>query len=288
MADVNFQSINVDVFPTTYRTKYLQGKYTSEENFVNILNSLTDNNSYVLSWENQVLKVVIHGYYFEIRQFTGSNLPSNLWLGIKIESGESNSNALVSFLTSSTTLDENDLFTGLYYVQSSTQPNISLSPAEASNYTIYWLRVTDASGNINPYRVRFDADSIKYSEGVNVRDEFSTILNTLETKQDDLSAGDGLDLTNNTMSIKSSEMLKLNSLPGKGTALKPVYFNSSGQAVASNGNVGLSWAAMSGGYRSQWIYMQDGTLKSGTTMYASVSSPDDSVGNNGDIWIKYS
>ena len=70
------QSDHVKVFPSTYRTEYLQGKYTSEENFVNIINSITDIKSYVLDWTFPVLKVVINGYYFEIR-LSNQNLSPN-------------------------------------------------------------------------------------------------------------------------------------------------------------------------------------------------------------------
>ena len=61
-----YPSSNVDVFPSTNRVVYPQGKLTSENNFVNIINSITDYKSYVLNFSNKLLEVIIHGYYFKI------------------------------------------------------------------------------------------------------------------------------------------------------------------------------------------------------------------------------
>lgn len=273
------QSGNINVFPTTYRTQYLEGKYTSENNFVNILNSLTDIDSYVLgdiddngSWQSPWLRVVIHGYYFEIRM---SSLSANMWLGIKVERGAVHSNALVNFSDSSTTMDENNEFKGLSMEISATEP----SYPESDYYDYYWLNVTDKNGKI-VNRVRLKADSIKYDNNNSVRQE-------LDSKQDIMSAGNGIVIDNNITSIDPDEYKKLQSLNSKGSDTQFIYFNSSGEAVATRTTKGSAYTQSSAYGKSQATYTQDGVLKEGISIYASVNSPDNSQGKVGDLWFKY-
>ena len=61
-------SSNIFVFPCVSRGEQydLASKLMSEKNITNIIKSITDEESYIISWVNGVLKCVIKGYYFEI------------------------------------------------------------------------------------------------------------------------------------------------------------------------------------------------------------------------------
>jgi len=293
----NYPSINVTVFPTTYRTKFLSGKYTSEQNFVNILNSITDYNSYVLDYRNSVLKVVIHGYYFEIGN--QNSLPANLWLGIIIESGESNSNALVAFDTkSSTDIDLNNEFKALVYETDKEDDPFTADPGE--NYRIYSLHVTDRNNNIINKR-RFKSDAITYEDrqaGV------ITVGEALDRKQNNLivKGESGLELDANTSELKINDtnLNRLNNLNNKGTPSggvgnrkqKLFYFNENGVAINSTENIGYLWKNETIGnintYSSQPVYVLNGDITGGQVTYASINSPNNNIGKDGDIWFKYS
>jgi hypothetical protein len=293
MSIANYASGNVKVFPSTYRKLYPQGKYTSENNFVNILNSLTDIDSYVISADNDTLKVVIHGYYFEISNFKGNdNNWINIWLGICIESGN---NALVNYSTQKVadltqitedekeslyTLDDDNGFTGLIWSDG--------KPTSNSNnyYTYYFLQVSDEKGNIIN-KVKLTTDSIK----TNHKNDLTT---ELDRKQYLLKAGQGIaKITNNQdneneVGLNTTEYNKLSNLPNKGgssTSSKLFYFNEDGIAVNNDKlNVGSRGSGTSK-IESQGVYILDGTITAGQTFYASTDNP--SGGNKGDIWFKY-
>ena len=260
---------SVSVFPTTYRTKIMNGKYTSEENFVNILNSITDINSYVISFEDGVLKMVIHGYYFEVL----INKTSNMSFGIVVESGDSKSNALVRYDNmAATDLDENNNFMGLYYSTS------GVPSKDVGSNSLYTLKVTDNDGNVIN-KLKFSADSVQYNDSM-------TISQAVDTKQDNLSTGDGIEIRENRISVKPENFRQLTSLRSKGSnpaGQKIVYFNSSGEAVESQSNVGTNW----NGEYAQNTYLKGGVITGGQKIYASTESPNNSVGEIGDIWFKY-
>ena len=209
------QSNNINVFPSAYRTDTLQGKWTNENNFVNILNSLIDVDSYVLSYVDNILKVVIHGYYFEID--VNLNSYSDLWLVIRLEKGAEGSDALVRFDNGSPNgLDENNQFYGISLEE--TDP----SDKYETDYRYHYLKVQNAAAPgtvIN--KVRLSADSIGY-------DTYNTVKDELDSKQDTLTPGNGLTLTSDSqISIKDSDFAKLEGLNNKGANDTFVYFNSS-------------------------------------------------------------
>jgi hypothetical protein len=57
----------VDVFPCVKRDD-VDSRLMSEKNITNILKSVTDKESYVISWDGEVLKCVVKGYYFEVKE----------------------------------------------------------------------------------------------------------------------------------------------------------------------------------------------------------------------------
>ncbi len=64
------KSNNLFVFPCVSREARfdLDAKVLSEKNITNIIKSVTDKESYIISWDNNSnLRCVIRGYYFEIK-----------------------------------------------------------------------------------------------------------------------------------------------------------------------------------------------------------------------------
>ena len=84
-------SNDVFVFPCVSRNtddeqKNLDAKLMSEKNITNIIKSITDKESYIISWENSILKCVVRGYYFEIayaKPDTQTDLYLHLHLGTR-------------------------------------------------------------------------------------------------------------------------------------------------------------------------------------------------------------
>ena len=83
-------STNVKVFPCATRESDngLDSKLLSEQNITNIIKSVTDNHSYIISWDNDTLKCVIKGYYFEISgQRIGGDLYAHLQMNGDVLNG---------------------------------------------------------------------------------------------------------------------------------------------------------------------------------------------------------
>jgi hypothetical protein len=76
MSYVNSTNI-LSVFPCVSRgADYDSGsksKLMSEKNITNIVKSITDKESYIISWNADNLKCVVQGYYFEIKVSTSPN-----------------------------------------------------------------------------------------------------------------------------------------------------------------------------------------------------------------------
>lgn len=240
-----FDSKGVTVFPSVYRTLFTDGKFTSEQNFINILNSITDIDSYVLNSESNInqlseqatLKVVIHGYYFEISAKSLPQSKGNLYLAILVENADTSGKSLVDYEnTKTTSLDSGGVFKGLFY-------NNSKPSKSEENYSHYFLQVTDNSGNLIN-KVRLKADSIEYADGQSVTAELDSKQDTLKTTTNSgifikenneisIANGDG-EGVNKTPNYKD----RLDSLIDVGSGINPIYFNSNGLATPSSANVG--------------------------------------------------
>lgn len=281
-------SSKINVFPSNYRTEFPSGKFTSEYNFVNILNSITDLKSYVLEW-NSELKVVINGYYFEVQGYNKSEVIGsgikNIWLSIVVEDG---GNSLVRFNGEPQNLDQGGKFYGLSFTE--------IAPTNVPRGTkLYTLQILKNGKECN--KARLYADSIR----INGSDE--NLFDELKYKQYELSGGSksasvpgqGIaEITNNRginyISIDDDEMNKLNGLKNKGSNTKFVYFNDKGIANTSNQTVGEGYTIddkASGKVHSSSARINLGEFVNGVTVWGSTKSPTNGEGKNGDIWLKY-
>ena len=275
------QSTNVQVFPSTYRITDPRGKFTSEQNFVNILNSLVDYKTsepgYVLSWDSGLLKVVIHGYYFEIT--TAKEQYSNLWASIIVED---KTGCLVSYSDSSINLDVGTEFHGISLDASN--PGTSTKAPEGC--TLYSLQVLSAGEIVN--RARLSSESVRYKE------TDTSVGNKIDEKQNIITAYSPLTLTADSKLTfddhtgNHGEYVKYKEQTSKGSEYKHIYTNSNGEIVASSSSVGKKGSTESGVTKSQGVYMVDGSITAGQTFYASTNNPTSSDGEIGDFWFKYS
>ena len=287
----NFLSDNVRVFPSAYRITKAEGKYNSEENFTNIINSIVDVDSYVISLSsNNTLKIVIHGYYFEILNFTiSSNEYRNCWVAIRVEKGN---DALVNYTNGSINeLDSNsNYFEGLKVGTSESDLGI---PQSSTDYAYYKLHVSENGSLLN--QVKFSSTSIYYKG-----DTGTTLSSKIDTKQDKLTAGNGIDsskLNNNTVELIPGYVTSLESMKSaKGSNTNPVYINSSGQVTPIGGSSGTPQVNVPNKTNckyTQAALISGGQLsESGVRFYTSTFSPSDAgasdIGSNGDFWFKYS
>ena len=60
------QSKNVIVFPSANRVEYSKSMQLSEDNFANIVRTVTDYHDYIISINESVSEFVLHGYYFRL------------------------------------------------------------------------------------------------------------------------------------------------------------------------------------------------------------------------------
>jgi len=258
-------SSNVSVFPSTYRNQYQTSKLTSENNFVNIINAIINrpNGSYVVSHENNVLRLVIHGYYFEVTNWTKS---PNLVASIKVEN---NGFSLVRHDNLSIdNLDQNSIFYGLDISEG--------NPVNGSdeNYTTYSLQITDSSNNIINQE-RLTTDVIEWGKSG------KTLSTRLDELQEQLVVGDNSGLTlssdKKTLALNLKYKNSLDNLGNKGgSGNKLIYFDNDGVVKDSTSTIGTD---------HQIVYVNNGTLTAGAKITISNSNP--SGGNNGDIWLKY-
>ena len=278
-------SENVRIFPSAYRKEYTEGKYNSEENFTNIINSIVDVDSFVISLDTStgLLKFVIHGYYFEILSFSLQSNP-NCWAGIRVEQGN---NAIVNYNDSSIhDLDSNNYFYGL--VLDSTDP--TSNNESNSSYKYYSLQVSSGGKLVN--QIKFSSDSIFFKNNKN--ENLSEYLDG--NKQDTLSPGSGIDSSkfNNdkTVQIIQNYRTSLDSMTGgKGSSSKPVFVNGNGEVASISASSGKALTSPSGNnykYTQAALISEGELMNTGVAFYASTDSPSSSVGKNGDFWFKYS
>ena len=142
-----FNSTDVGVFPSAYRSSYSAGKFTSELNMTNMIKALAQRPSFVVGMTSTTLKIVVGGYYFEIANFQVSS-HQNTDVEINVIGGY-----LMSVDDGDTTLDESDLFEGLKYTDNvsgdpvSTDTKLSITRNGELVNQGYISNLVDENGN---------------------------------------------------------------------------------------------------------------------------------------------
>lgn len=298
MADY-ISSANITVFPSTYRTNYPNGKFTSENNFVNIINSIIDidksisklssTKGFVVDYNSDTIKFVIHGYYFEAKDVLSAiSIPNGGKLYAKIRV-TNDSHSLVNYDQSNVSLDnDNGRFTGVSFDTDSV-----LDTREGT--TAYALELAEKiDGKIYiKNRIKFVTDSIQY---VDEKKQPQSLTAELNAKQYKLKNGDGIaEIKNeqneeNVIKLTESAWKAIKSISGEdglksvGSGTQFVYANK-GEIVATTASVGTK--ASNSNLTSTTMIMSGGNLIPGVSIYASTSTPPADKGSVGDIWLRY-
>ncbi len=276
-------SNKVSVFPSVYRTFNPSGKFTNETNFANIVKSIVDKNSYVVSYSDEILRLVIFGYYFVIEDVT--SLP--LWAAIHVEEDTlARCFNLVNFVDNSTTLDDTatNTFRGLYFGTTGTPPSGEVSPG--SGVFAHSLMIRE-NGRLNT--TRLSSDSVYYTDPGG-SDYGVTITDKINSKEDRIEAGTGIKkyIDNNIkyFGIADAEYARIEGLKNLvGTdnrAAKLSYFDDSGILRTSTVDRGVGFD----GQVSQSVYVREGYITPGIRIFYNTTEPNVS-GQEGDIWIRY-
>lgn len=306
-----FESNKVSVFPSAFREKILNGKFTSEENFINIINSIVnypsngEEDGYIVSVANNVLTVVIHGYLFKIQvQSDYGSRYSNAWLKITVEDSddESAANALVNSSDYSIKLDTNSQFKGIELLTST--PDKNAKPG----YHIYTLQIIENNKYCERNFLRFDSNFVRFvtdKGNISLYEELDIIVKdiigineTLTTKQNNLT-------TDNYLNVYNDEERKTSKISFTGNALniaqtlkdiqgnKLYYVDANGQVLPykPTNTIGSRNKSQDGKIISQNVYINkdqnnQATIEDGYTVFASKNAPT-GEGSNGDFWFKY-
>ena len=267
----NFSSNDVNVFPSMWRQFKPQSKFTNEENFTNILKSVTDKDSYIVDYNNGTLKCVIYGYYFEINNF---NLEPDYTLYIVVDQ---NGTLINPIQGTPHTMDSN----GECLFITSSEPQL---PTGA---TLHELDITDSNSQIlTKSLTKVNSNSVYFADL-----DSQSLTSKIDEKQDNLTSGrfieidssENISVVNNTLNSLYDGSTYL-SKGGDGKTL--VYFGN-GQALESSTSVGQEWTQGQNESHEQTIILKDGKITGGITIYASTEQPSDVIGSPGDIWFKY-
>lgn len=300
-----FETDKVAMFPSTYRKRETFSKYTSEKNFVNIINSIVDTkDGYVLSTKSSIqndrepLRLVLHGYYFEIEDFV-LNANTNLYVAIRLKIGPNGPNALVSFDSGAATPESLDASGNFYGLAYSTSP---FSFPDNPEYEYYQLHAVK-NGEIL-HRARISSDSIFFEDETD--DNQRTVTDLLDSKQNEVKAGNGIkkdsnnNLPNDTVALLDSYNSVLSSMTSSatvGNTSHPVFVDKTGTdtyevkpITASSGSAVKKETSGSTTYQyTQAALITEGELTmSGVKFFASEGDPVVNLGSPGDFWFKYS
>lgn len=166
-------SNNIIVFPAANRRDNSRAVYTSEVNLINMINCLTDADSFLIRAERDTnnnllfknIEVIIHGYYFQITNFDFSvNTLDNgdIYFGINVSDTVSRDFPALSH-NKGNSLDDGGEFTGLAIVTVNQN-----SPLLGYNYYLKFGEKTNNDIIINnDAYFKFDVRSLFCSLNIN-------------------------------------------------------------------------------------------------------------------------
>lgn len=233
-------------------------KFNSEYNYINMLKSITDYNSFVIRCDNEIIELVINGYYFKVKHGENETWPSlnnNLYFIIKVKD---NSKSLINYSEEEGELDQSNEFKGLFYTYE--QP----SYAEENEYI---LQACDRGEVIN--KIKFKGENISYNSTLTIKDK-------LDTKQNILTASNGLNISNDTLeidkTINNNRAELVSRVANKGNSSKFVYLNNA-YAIETNVSKGSEHYVVTVDDKkyhfTRSTYTVDGEIKDGRGFFYS-------------------
>lgn len=274
-----FLSNNVRVFPSTYRTVNASGKFTSETNFTNMIKALAGKDSFVVDLDaDNTLKVVVKGYYFEIKGFS-PNQP-NVWLRINVDNG------YLMSLGGSSQLDDASNFLG---IESNSFGDLQVTDENGRLINKGYIdELCDEKGNWYDLDQVFDVtydntgkQIIKLKPGVLSFEKATYINNFIAQYATALYDSEGkkrLSVGNSSKFVYFDNGIPKVSNATIGSNRVPIWL-SNGELKRFNGNLG------SRGMESQSTYIKNGELTAGQKITISTSDPGNTSGTKGDLWF---
>ena len=285
MADF-YHSSNVAVFPSAYRQFNRSGKFTSEQNFTNMIKALAGKDSFVVDIitrnNEDYLAVVIDGYYFEIKD-NWQSLPQSLVLYIRVDNGY-----LVKVDDGTTILDSGSNFVALStkeisghtakleVVRDGKLVNKGYISDLCDSKTGNWINLSSIFNYNNDNTYSINPAAIKLLEKTYIENLIAQYATKLVKKE----GNEWKDLTvgTNGQLIKFENGVPVAQNVNIGATNKPVYV-SNGTIQPISDNIGKR------GLVSQGIYVNSGTLTVGQQITVSTALPSGN-GTNGDLWFR--
>lgn len=290
------QSEKVVVFPSANRAEYSKSMQLSEDNFANIVRTVTDYHDYVISLNSAGAEFVLHGYYFKlegdyrnkvavIRLNKKTNAIVNYETGARTDTtsdGQVNSDK-------SSALDEDNVFKGLNILSDATIPN--------NTGTDSYHSLVLSEENIR----KFSDASVMHTTTIDNKNNGEYLSSLINHKantitKEDTPAGYGITATEDSREtkLKFNDKTKalLDSIPGKGqgTSLITTSVNGAGMpvladSVASMGGIDQSSAAIPLVINN--ICLANGEIVQMNSIYVSgENAPAEGTFKAGDIWFK--
>ena len=286
MADSFVSSDNISVFPSVFRVYNPSGKFTNETNFANIVKSIVDKDSYVVSYDNTsgLLKLVIFGYYFIVEGIY--SLPR--WAAIKLATDTVQRCYNLVAWNNSINLDDPNTgnFMGLYFSD-------DINPPSGASKT---LQLKDNNGNPNFKKISSNSIFFVNSEG---GDSGQSITQAINEKQDKLNIGRGLTFYDDSgiskLGIDGPRWDRLEKLTSTRQQIIDMgqdpndragylnYFDDSGKLVIVKKSIGNKFD----GNKTTLVYVNSGKVIPGNVINYSTNPPGNAAGSPGDIWIQY-
>lgn len=182
MAYLNSEKIKIFPYGSFRGTSLSDGRVLNEQNITTLINVLTDINSYVISYDNNIIKFVIGGYYIEANLDESGLTSGSLYAGINLTTA-----AGIPYLDGTDGTDGH--FTGVTF---------SSDELTKSEYT-YVLQLL-ADGNIcSTSQQRFKDKSFGVLTGSVTQSDLDDLESRLKNYVDSISiikCGSATDLTN--------------------------------------------------------------------------------------------
>ena len=181
MAYVESNAINM--FPSSTRTSDIYSRFTTELNLVNMVNSVTDKDSYVVKWDsaNKIIEFVLGGYYFKadvdsiastLRFSTQGGITNSVWANCVVGRASSEEidldNRLLNWSNGQYTTDNNNAFQGISFTKGNHENPPTLNGYTTTFYYLQLFEVVNGELKVpSESMIKFESTSFNITEITN-------------------------------------------------------------------------------------------------------------------------